>query len=93
MNRDNEFSLIRYFFAFIDSQIGNVDNDVYQENFPSLYDIVAQKCAKTCSVKGLKRRLPITEWLPKYQGSFFIQDFVAGISVGLTAIPQGLSRD
>jgi MFS superfamily sulfate permease-like transporter len=39
----------------------------------------------------MKRRLPITEWLPNYQKSFFLQDFVAGLSVGLTAIPQGLS--
>jgi hypothetical protein len=38
----------------------------------------------------MKRRLPITEWLPSYQKSFFLQDFVAGLSVGLTAIPQGL---
>lgn len=46
---------------------------------------------KTCSVKTLKRRLPILSWLPKYKPGYFPQDFIAGITVGLTAIPQGIA--
>lgn len=53
--------------------------------------MVSRKLGKACSVTGLKRRLPITEWLPNYQKSYFMQDFVAGLSVGLTAIPQGIA--
>ncbi|XP_053624209.1 sodium-independent sulfate anion transporter-like [Plodia interpunctella] len=44
-----------------------------------------------CSVKILKKRLPILEWLPKYSVSFLIQDLIAGVTVGLTAIPQGIA--
>ena len=43
------------------------------------------------TVKTLKKRIPIIEWLPKYRFNLFIQDFIAGISVGLTAIPQGIA--
>lgn len=51
-----------------------------------------RKCVdKTCTMKFLKRRLPILEWLPKYQMAFLIQDIIAGITVGLTAIPQGIA--
>lgn len=72
-----------------DSQSNNDDDEQYRENFPNICDVISRKAAKACSVKGMKRRLPITEWLPNYQKSFFLQDFVAGLSVGLTAIPQG----
>lgn len=43
------------------------------------------------STKVLKRRLPILEWLPKYSAGALIQDVIAGLTVGLTAIPQGLA--
>lgn len=46
---------------------------------------------KTCSTKTLKKRLPIVEWLPKYSATRLIQDVIAGITVGLTAIPQGIA--
>jgi solute carrier family 26 (sodium-independent sulfate anion transporter), member 11 len=72
------------------NQHNNDDDEQYRETFPNLCDEISKKAAKACSVNGFKRRLPITEWLPKYEKSFFIQDFVAGLSVGLTAIPQGL---
>ncbi|CAG5011693.1 unnamed protein product [Parnassius apollo] len=45
----------------------------------------------TCSAKTIKKRLPIIEWLPKYNGTLLIQDIIAGITVGLTAIPQGIA--
>jgi sodium-independent sulfate anion transporter 11 len=36
-------------------------------------------------------KLPILEWLPKYNMEWAISDFIAGITVGLTAIPQGIA--
>lgn len=37
------------------------------------------------------RRLPVLSWLPRYQISWLLQDALAGITVGLTAIPQGIA--
>ncbi|XP_012145962.2 sodium-independent sulfate anion transporter isoform X2 [Megachile rotundata] len=37
------------------------------------------------------RRIPILEWLPRYSFSKFLQDFLAGMTVGLTVIPQGIA--
>lgn len=45
----------------------------------------------TCSRKTLRNRLPIVEWLPKYRREDLLADFVAGLTVGLTAIPQGIA--
>lgn len=35
--------------------------------------------------------MPIFKWAPNYKGTYLINDFVAGLTVGLTAIPQGIA--
>lgn len=42
--------------------------------------------------KLLKRRLPITSWLPQYKKAFIFGDIIAGITVGLTVVPQGIAN-
>ena len=44
-----------------------------------------------CSIDSWKRRVPITLWLPKYELSFTVSDAIAGLTVGMTIIPQGLA--
>ncbi|XP_076379252.1 sodium-independent sulfate anion transporter isoform X1 [Megalopta genalis] len=39
----------------------------------------------------LLRRIPILAWLPVYSWSKLLQDTLAGLTVGLTAIPQGIA--
>lgn len=39
----------------------------------------------------LLRRVPILAWLPIYTWSKLLQDSLAGVTVGLTAIPQGIA--
>lgn len=41
--------------------------------------------------KNLYKRLPILTWLPKYNTADAVGDLIAGITVGLTVIPQGLA--
>ena len=47
--------------------------------------------ARSCTKKQLNRKLPITDWLPKYNVEYFVSDLIAGITVGLTVIPQGIA--
>lgn len=37
------------------------------------------------------RRVPILAWLPKYSSEKCLSDIIAGITVGLTVMPQGLA--
>ncbi|EFN82619.1 sodium-independent sulfate anion transporter [Harpegnathos saltator] len=37
------------------------------------------------------RRVPIITWLPKYNTEKFLSDAIAGVTVGLTVMPQGLA--
>lgn len=41
--------------------------------------------------KLIRKRLPMLVWLPKYNSAKFFSDIIAGITVGLTVIPQGLA--
>jgi SulP family sulfate permease len=40
---------------------------------------------------NLKKIIPILEWLPNYNTSLFKGDLVAGITVGIILIPQGIA--
>lgn len=52
---------------------------------------VRSQLASMCARHSLSRRLPITQWLPQYTLSLFLHDIVAGLTVGMTAIPQGIA--
>ena len=41
--------------------------------------------------KFVYQHFPIFEWLPKYNFDDGISDLIAGITVGLTIIPQGIA--
>ena len=42
-------------------------------------------------MKLLKQLIPILEWLPNYKSSQFRGDFIAGITVAIILIPQGIA--
>ncbi|GFR74065.1 sodium-independent sulfate anion transporter [Elysia marginata] len=48
-------------------------------------------CRSTCTVQNALGKLPIVSWLPKYRCDTFQSDLIAGLTVGLTVIPQGLA--
>lgn len=50
-----------------------------------------RRAKNACTKKMLYRRLPILNWLPKYDTTCAVGDLVAGITVGLTVIPQSLA--
>ncbi|KAK6171323.1 hypothetical protein SNE40_019537 [Patella caerulea] len=44
-----------------------------------------------CTKETLKKKLPITKWLPNYNLNTLQCDIIGGLTVGLTVIPQGLA--
>jgi len=42
-------------------------------------------------VKQVKKKVPIISWLPKYNLDSAVSDLIAGVTVGLTVIPQGIA--
>ena len=49
------------------------------------------QCPDLFTKETLYAKLPITKWLPKYDISCLVSDAIAGITVGLTVIPQGIA--
>lgn len=45
----------------------------------------------SASARYVIEKVPIVEWLPRYNYRWLVNDFIAGLTLGLMLIPQGLS--
>lgn len=61
----------------------------YKEQWPDIKAVIRKRVK--CDRKKLNQRVPILEWLPNYSKKFVLNDIIAGITVALTAIPQGIA--
>ncbi|XP_015108473.1 sodium-independent sulfate anion transporter isoform X1 [Diachasma alloeum] len=52
---------------------------------------LCQRLRRSFKTKLLYRRIPILDWLPRYRSDYVVSDLVAGITVGLTVIPQAIA--
>lgn len=50
-----------------------------------------RRVRRSCKKKLLFKRIPILTWLPNYRKEYIVSDLVAGITVGLTVIPQAIA--
>ncbi|XP_057659494.1 sodium-independent sulfate anion transporter isoform X3 [Diorhabda carinulata] len=54
--------------------------------------LLTPRTSGTTNIRRLiKKRFPLLAWLPSYNFQTFSQDFLAGITVALTEIPQGIA--
>lgn len=63
----------------------------YKEKIPDVLGALKRTARQGCGKKLIKKRFPVLGWLPHYKPRYLIQDFIAGLTVGLTAIPQGIA--
>ncbi|GAB0090241.1 sodium-independent sulfate anion transporter [Sergentomyia squamirostris] len=63
----------------------------HREKWPNVTKMVSRKARKICRVETIKNRIPVLQWVPEYKKEYFFPDIVAGITVALTAIPQGIA--
>ncbi|CAG2061983.1 unnamed protein product, partial [Timema podura] len=62
-----------------------------RDNIPLVKHWLKNRGRKIFSRKFLYRKLPIVKWLPLYRLGDLPHDLLAGITVALTAIPQGIA--
>jgi len=58
------------------------------------YDLFLNTFSYSCQryvIPWIRDLFPISKWLPLYTPSNGLNDFIAGMAVGLTVIPQGLA--
>lgn len=58
---------------------------------PNVSTWLKNRARRGCTKKLIYKRIPICTWLPKYNVNTAVADFVAGLTVGLTVIPQGIA--
>lgn len=62
-----------------------------KEQIKEIPEFFKQKAKSIFRKKILYKRVPILNWLPKYNADDAVGDLVAGFTVGLTVIPQALA--
>ncbi|KAI4501430.1 hypothetical protein M0802_003307 [Mischocyttarus mexicanus] len=67
------------------------DNRANNFLFSSIRNWLCRRIKRTCKKKLLYKRIPILAWLPKYRKEYIASDLVAGVTVGLTVIPQAIA--
>ncbi|CAG5136681.1 unnamed protein product, partial [Candidula unifasciata] len=65
--------------------------EVTTSEWATLRRHVRQYCSRTFRLQTIVNTFPIVTWLPKYNFDTLQADFIAGLTVGLTVIPQGLA--
>jgi solute carrier family 26 (sodium-independent sulfate anion transporter), member 11 len=66
-------------------------NNWYKEEWPDFKGIFKRQMSKICTANTILDRFPIIALVRNYKLGFLYNDVVAGISVGLTAIPQSIA--
>ncbi|XP_055339708.1 sodium-independent sulfate anion transporter-like [Paramacrobiotus metropolitanus] len=67
------------------------DEEIARFGGPYTWRDLKEEMKGLCTLKTLQRKLPITAWLPKYSREDLMGDVVAGLTVGLTVVPQCLA--
>lgn len=63
----------------------------YTQKLKAVLSLAKKRFWGVWTKKTLLKRFPILRWLPEYNGECGIGDLLAGITVGLTVIPQALA--
>ncbi|XP_055632195.1 sodium-independent sulfate anion transporter-like [Toxorhynchites rutilus septentrionalis] len=63
----------------------------YQEQFPDLRPLIRRQFRGIWTRENALRRFPALQWGPQYTPKQFLSDAIAGITVGLTSIPQSIA--
>lgn len=81
--------MIEFFFFLV--AVDDVESSKLDSNQKTTFN---QHTKGTC-LKNLttftKRKLFILQWIPSYSGDDFLGDLLAGITIGLTVIPQSMA--
>ncbi|KXJ78345.1 hypothetical protein RP20_CCG004934 [Aedes albopictus] len=68
------------------------DSDLdYREQFPDLRPLLQRQFRGIWTRENALRRFPFLVWGPQYNLKKFLSDAIAGITVGLTSIPQSIA--
>ena len=62
--------------------------DLIKDTWPPFEKKQEPKAFSVAAKLYFRKLFPIVQWLPRYNTSYFLGDFIAGITVGVLAIPE-----
>lgn len=80
--------------SFIGKGVSWVINDIKTDyNWNRAIRLTKQgaRALPSASLQYAEDKLPIIGWLPRYNYRWIVNDIIAGLTIGLMLIPQGLS--
>lgn len=63
----------------------------HNKSYRQIAHCLVDKTRSSFTCKNITKRLPILQWLPHYTTEHCVGDLLAGITVGLTMIPQSMA--
>ncbi|NBC09771.1 MAG: sulfate permease [Bacteroidetes bacterium] len=57
----------------------------------NFWELLALYCKQALTLSRIKAYFPIANWLPKYRKQYWRGDLLAGLTVGVMLIPQGMA--
>lgn len=92
-SRDDEYkcSLGSDDFILVEEIVSGRDKTDANLTVRDIYPWLKEKLRNTVAMKNVRRRLPILRWLPRYTVEDGLGDVMAGVTVGLTVIPQSMA--
>ncbi|GFR16150.1 sulfate transporter [Trichonephila clavata] len=76
--------------SYIDKKFGPVPSETTYEK-ASKYLRSRCTCSMACFLSFITSLIPILSWLPKYKREFLIPDLIAGFTISILHIPQGMA--
>lgn len=85
--------IIKFIFSFsvVEGPVLRDRKISVREKINSLGPWIEDRLDRGCSRKQITKRLPITQWLPKYSLEDGTGDLVAGVTVGMTVVLQAIA--
>lgn len=82
---------INFSFVQVVEDLGPRRKISVKEKVDSVVPWVEKKVKKAWTYKTITRRIPFLSWIKLYNSTDAVGDLIAGVTVGLTVIPQSLA--
>ncbi|XP_050540924.1 sodium-independent sulfate anion transporter-like isoform X2 [Daktulosphaira vitifoliae] len=89
-NLQSEYTIGSNDFILVDEVDERIKTNV-KEKLQLISPCIISSSKTVFTYKNITKRLPILQWLPKYSAEDALGDLLAGITVGLTVIPQSMA--
>lgn len=81
--------MIEFFYFLV--AVDDVDSSKLDSNQKTTLTLHTKSTCLKNLTTFTKRKLFILQWIPSYSGDDFLGDLLAGITIGLTVIPQSMA--